>query len=268
MYYYALVDANNICTSVYALPAPITGNSYIEITADLYNDTTLIGKKYVNGTWVELTTYYYAILDDKNIVINVYESQTEMPAADNMVRITFDQFNDSELIGKWYNRELSVFTEPPVSVLAAHSTEEIQYKNEEKTLSDKLDEMEQAIANGNGGGVVVNAYTKVESDAKYAPIGASYTKDESDERYALAGSTGGAPITGPISAICTSAYGNCSKILSLHSFARSMQSPCPISTVSPFSGFQPASILFKVDFNAALCPRGFSTTFSFPSSST
>lgn len=36
--------------------------------------------------------------------------------------------------------------EPPISVLAAHSTNEISYKKEEKWLSDKLDEMDAAIA--------------------------------------------------------------------------------------------------------------------------
>lgn len=193
MFYYALVDANKICTAVYAMPAQLSGSSYIEITEAQYNDPTLVGKKYVNGEWVEVVVYYYAILDAKNVVTNVYESQTEMPAADNLVAINFEQYSDPTLIGKYYDRANDQFITPPVSVIAEHSTDEIQYKEEEKTLSNKLDEMEQAIANA-GGGSVVDAYTKAESDGKYAPIGAFYTKAESDERYALAG-IGGATMT-------------------------------------------------------------------------
>lgn len=146
MFYYALVDTNNICTAVYAMPAAISGASYVEITEALYNDPTLIGKKYVNGEWVEVTVYYYAILDDRNIVTNVYETATEMPAADNLVEITFAEYNDAALIGKYYDRANDAFIDPPVSVLAECSTNEIQYKNAEKYLSDKLDEMDEATA--------------------------------------------------------------------------------------------------------------------------
>ena len=146
MFYYALVDTNNICTAVYAMPAAISGASYVEITETLYNDPTLIGKKYVNGEWVEVTVYYYAILDDRNIVTNVYETATEMPAADNLVEITFAEYNDAALIGKYYDRANDAFIDPPVSVLAECSTNEIQYKNAEKYLSDKLDEMDEATA--------------------------------------------------------------------------------------------------------------------------
>lgn len=178
MFYYALIDANNICTAVYAMPAAISGSSYVEITAEQYTSQSVIGMKYANGTWVEVTTYYYAILDDKGIVTNVYESETEMPAASNMVEITAEQYNDSTLIGKYYDRENDTFIVPPVSVLAEHSTSEIQYKNEEKTLETKLDEIDEAIEAidgaiealeaGSGSGVTVDAYTKAESDAKYA----------------------------------------------------------------------------------------------------
>ena len=185
MFYYALIDANNICTAVYAMPAAISGSSYVEITAEQYTSQSVIGMKYANGTWVEVTTYYYAILDDKGIVTNVYESETEMPAASNMVEITAEQYNDSTLIGKYYDRENDTFIVPPVSVLAEHSTSEIQYKAEEKTLETKLDEIDGAIVGiigdiseideaiealeaGSGSGVTVDAYTKAESDTKYA----------------------------------------------------------------------------------------------------
>ena len=170
MYYYALINENNVCTAVYAMPAAISGASYVEITEEQYNDGSLIGKKYVNGEWVEVITYYYAILDERGLVETVYESQTEMPAANNMVQITLEQYNDAALIGKYYDRENNAFIVPPVSVLAAHSTDAIQYKNEETWLSDKLDEIEAAIANAGGGSTPVDAYTKAESDDKFATL--------------------------------------------------------------------------------------------------
>lgn len=147
MYYYALINESNICTAVYAMPAPLTGDSYVTITEEQYTSQSVLGMRYENGVWVEVTTYYYAILNDKNIVTNVYESETEMAAADNLVEITVEQYADETLIGKYYDRDNDVFIVPPISVLKEHSTDEIQYKGQEKWLSTKLDEMEQAIAN-------------------------------------------------------------------------------------------------------------------------
>ena len=190
MYYYALIHESNICTAVYAMPAPLTGDSYVTITEEQYTSQSVLGMRYENGVWVEVTTYYYAILNDKNIVTNVYESETEMATADNLVEITAEQYADESLIGKYYNRDNDAFIEAPISVLKEHSTDEIQYKGEEKWLSTKLDEMEQAIANAGGTGSTIDAYTKTESDERYALAGTSYTKEESDAKYALAGATG------------------------------------------------------------------------------
>lgn len=187
MFYYAYVNENKICTGVYALPSSITGDSYIVITEAEYTSQSVVGMKYENGVWVEVTTYYYAILNDKGIVEYVHESETEMGAADNLVEITAEQYADETLVGKYYDRENNVFIVPPISVLKEHSTNEIQYKDNEKWLSDKLDELDAAIANC---GTAVDAYTKDESDAKYAAVGTSYTKAESDAKYALAGATG------------------------------------------------------------------------------
>ena len=146
MYYYALINENNVCTAVYAMPAPLSGESYVTITEEQYTSQSVIGMKYDNGEWVEVTVYYYAILNDKGIVTNVYQSETEMAAADNLVQITLEQYNDASLVGKYYDRENNAFIDAPISVLKEHSTNEIQYKAEEKWLSDKLDEIEAAIA--------------------------------------------------------------------------------------------------------------------------
>ena len=170
MFYYALIDGNNICTAVYAMPAEISGASYIAITQEQYTSQSVIGMKYANGEWIEVSVYRYAILNEKDIVINVYESEAEMPSADNLVEITEAQYNDSSLVGMWYDREDGTFKVAPISVLADMSTSQIQYKAEEKWLDTKMDEVDTALAN-------------------------RYTKEESDAKYALAGSTGGATMT-------------------------------------------------------------------------
>ena len=89
--------------------------------------------------------YYYAVMDEKNIVINVISSQTEMTGS-NIVSITQSQYNDPDsILGMYYDVDSNSFIIPPISVLAETSTSNIQYKSEEKWLDEKLDEIESSI---------------------------------------------------------------------------------------------------------------------------
>lgn len=88
--------------------------------------------------------FYYAVLDEKNIVINVYSSDTEQIDA-SLVAISETQFNDPNLIGMYYDAINNEFNSASVSALAETSTSKIQYKDENVWLDDKLDEIEQAI---------------------------------------------------------------------------------------------------------------------------
>lgn len=91
--------------------------------------------------------YYYAVMDEKNIVINVISSQTEMTGS-NIVSITQSQYNDPDsILGMYYDVDSNSFIIPPISVLAETSTSNIQYKSEEKWLDEKLDEIESSIEN-------------------------------------------------------------------------------------------------------------------------
>lgn len=91
--------------------------------------------------------YYYAVLDDKNIVINTTSSQTALTGT-NLVTITVEQYNDPDnIIGMYYDTDTNSFIIPPISVLAEMSSSNIQYKAENKWLDTKLDEIEESIEN-------------------------------------------------------------------------------------------------------------------------
>lgn len=91
--------------------------------------------------------YYYAVLDEKKLVINLTSSETTLTGA-NLVPLTEAQYNDPDsIMGMYYDSDNNQFIIPPISVMAELKTSQIQYKDEEKWLDQKLDEIEQAIAN-------------------------------------------------------------------------------------------------------------------------
>ena len=91
--------------------------------------------------------YYYAVLDEKGIAINVLASQEPITTATH-VEITSSQYNDPDsILGLYYDADTNTFITPPIHVLAETSTSNIQYKSEEKWLDTKLDEIESAIEN-------------------------------------------------------------------------------------------------------------------------
>lgn len=157
------------------------------------------------------TLYYYAVLDDNDIVTEVMSSP--FPAPESYTNYIQIDSLDETLVGKKYDRDTQTFVDPPI---ISCDTSNVTYNGTSKLLSEKLNEMDediqanktakhthsnQTVLDGitaekvvtwdNAAGTdPVDAYTKVESDARYAPVGASYTKAESDAKYALAGSSG------------------------------------------------------------------------------
>lgn len=79
--------------------------------------------------------YYYAELNENNICIGVFESLTALTDSNY---IAVDSL-DANLVGMMYDRESGTWETPPFSVIAAHSTDEINYKATNQTLSDVLD---------------------------------------------------------------------------------------------------------------------------------
>lgn len=145
MYYYAFLDENDICTQIYAMPAPISGNQFIAIST---NDQSLIGQRFNRTTSEFEAVYYYAILDNRNVVTSVTYSTAQQAASATVLPITFAQYQT--VVGMYWNG--TEFVTPPISVMAVASTDEVNYKGQEKWLSTKLDEMDGAIA-GNASGI-------------------------------------------------------------------------------------------------------------------
>lgn len=145
MYYYAFLDGNDICTAIYAMPAPITGTQFIPIST---NDQSLVGQRYNRSTSEFVTVYYYAVLDNRGVVSNVTFSTIQQETSASMLAITFAQYQT--VTGLYWNG--TEFVTPPISVIAVASSNDINYKNEEMWLSDKLDNMDSAIS-GNAGDI-------------------------------------------------------------------------------------------------------------------
>ena len=140
MGYYAFIDSNSIVTWVGYLPSTPTDSAYIYIgTTD---DQTLIGKKWTGTEFVEVTHYYYALLNDKDVVVEVYEG-IEGEASTDVIAINS---LDTSIVGKWYDRENQVFTDPPIHVLAEHSTDVINVGTQDKWLTTKINEIDLAVS--------------------------------------------------------------------------------------------------------------------------
>lgn len=120
------------------MPAPISGTQYIAVAS---NDQTLVGQHYNRSTSEFEVVYYYAVLNENGIVTSVTYHTTQQTTSDTLISITFAQYQT--VVGMYWNG--TEFTEPPISSLALASTDEINYKGEEKWLSTKLDEMEEDI---------------------------------------------------------------------------------------------------------------------------
>lgn len=145
MFYYALLNAEDICTTIYEMPVQISGDQVIAISS---NDQSLIGKHFNRATAEFETVYYYAVLDNRNVVSNVTYSTTPLTTSATLLSITFAQYQT--VTGLYWNG--TEFVTPPISVMAIANTDEVSYKGEEKWLSAKLDEMDVAIA-GNASGI-------------------------------------------------------------------------------------------------------------------
>lgn len=163
MYYFAYIDADNICTSVYAMPSDLSNvPGYIPITEAQYTSQETVGKRWNADTftWEEVIRYYYAIVDANGVCTEVVEQEEE---STDPSYIAIDSL-DTTYVGKWYNSENQTwYDEAPFSVLAAHSTDDINYRDQNTCLSDLLDQMPLSE----------EVYTKEQADAKFALIGST-----------------------------------------------------------------------------------------------
>lgn len=161
MYYFAFIDENNICTSVYAMPSDLSNvPGYILITEQQYTTQEVVGKRWNADTftWEEVIRYYYAIIDSRGVCTDVVELEEE---STDPSYIAIDSL-DTTYVGKWYNSETQTwYDEAPFSVTAAHSTDEINVG----TSNDCLTTVLAAKANS------ADVYTKAEVDSAIAAAG-------------------------------------------------------------------------------------------------
>lgn len=142
-YYYAYINSSNIVEQIVDLPAPITVPNYISIQS---HDVSLIGKRYnaQTGQFEVVTWFCYAMLNEKDIVTQVIRRETALPDVPSSVIVI--QTYDESLVGKWYNRANGTFSEPPIHVLAEHSTDKINVGTQDLWLTDKLGSMDSKVS--------------------------------------------------------------------------------------------------------------------------
>nr|WP_315021554.1 hypothetical protein [uncultured Aminipila sp.] len=156
MHYYAFLNEQDVVEDIYSLPSVISDPKYIEIST---NDQSLIGKKYNRTTGkFEDIMFYYAILDDKDIVTQVVALEAKVTDPKKIEISTYDQ----SLVGKWYNRSNGTFAAPPIHVLAKMSTGEINTLKadgspEDKWLNAELSELRGKITEVENGTPEVKA---------------------------------------------------------------------------------------------------------------
>lgn len=139
VYYYAFLNSDDICTAIYTMPAPITGSNFIAIAS---NDQSLIGQYFDRSASEFKPVYYYAETDNKKIVIKTVFYLTPQVTTETLLQITFEQYQT--VTGLYWNG--SEFIEPPISILAVASTDQINYKHENVWLTSVLEDMQSATA--------------------------------------------------------------------------------------------------------------------------
>ena len=142
MYYYAYIDSNSQVTWVGSMPTQTTQEGYIEITQEQYESGNLVGK-YWNGTeFVDTLVHYYAVLNEEDVVIDVIEYEGTL-SGQTVVEISS---LDTTLLNLWYDRNGDqTFKAQPIHIASEHSSDVIHYRNEDKWLSDKIDEIDDKI---------------------------------------------------------------------------------------------------------------------------
>lgn len=115
--------------------------------------------------------FYFAYIDGNNVVTGVYAMPSDLSGVAGYILITEEQYNDPTLVGKVYDPETNTFNDPIIWVC---KTSDVQYKDTNMSLEAKLDDIDEAIANA-GSGSPVDAYTKTESDSRYATAEHTHT---------------------------------------------------------------------------------------------
>lgn len=150
MYYYAIVDANYICTAVQSSADEVNSANYITISEEQFTTQSVVGQQFdpETGMWSEPEHWYYAFLNDRDVVEMVQDWGEELNSY-NAIRI---QTLDQSLVGMVYDRSTQTFRNATFKDMAAHSTDELNIGNTDECLTQRL----------------ANIYTKAQVDTAIA----------------------------------------------------------------------------------------------------
>lgn len=128
--------------------------------------------------------FYYAYINESNIVTGVYSLPTEVTIA-GYIPISQEQYENGNLVGKLYDAETNTFSDIPEWVC---SSDEVKYKQSNTALSAKLDAMDEAIASASAGADGESAYA--------IAVRNGYVGSETEWLASLKGDTGEAGAAG------------------------------------------------------------------------
>lgn len=143
-YYYAYLNADGICTEIVQVSTPISDANYIQIPS---NNQSLIGQYFDRSSREFKTVYYYAVLNEKDVVIETDYSLTARAETEKFRRITYAQYLTVK--GLWWDG--TDYVQPPISVQAVVSTDQINYGSENVWLTTVLETMKDKTAENTAG---------------------------------------------------------------------------------------------------------------------
>ena len=150
MYYYAIVDANNVCTAVQSCAEEMNIANYIAISEEQFLTQSVVGQQFNSdtGLWTEPEHWYYAFLNDRDVV-EMVQDWGEQLNSPNAIRI---QTLDQSLVGMVYDRTTQTFRNATFKDMALHSTDDINVGTTDECLTTRLN----------------NTYTKAQVDSAIA----------------------------------------------------------------------------------------------------
>lgn len=155
-YYYAYIE-NNICVDIERTKRQKTDlTGYIEVTQAEYDayindevDSTyyIIGKIWNGSEWVLPTKFYYAVLNNKGIVVDFLVSDSEV-SGQNYISITKDEYESKVYLHMKWDVTLDKFVEVPFVEYADTDTTKVSVDNTNTSLQTFLEKLQECIAKG------------------------------------------------------------------------------------------------------------------------
>lgn len=173
-YVYAILDDTDVCVS-FDIRGQLLDNppsNYVLLgQTDTYEQYLYMRYNRDNGTWVAVTWYFYAMLDEENIVHDIYRSESNSEGAADLILLsgvtTVEQAETYR--NKMYKASTGTFVTPPTL-----STDGVyRGDNKEQSLTSDLEAIETALEN--------KAPTDHNHNGVYAPAAHTHTATDITE---------------------------------------------------------------------------------------